>query len=53
MPKIEELPLRDIHLPETIGWFPPAIGWWLLIIFVPIISYFAIVLIQQFFQKLL
>ena len=51
MPKIEELPLRDIHLPETIGWFPPAIGWWLLIIFVPIISYFAIVLIQQFFQK--
>ncbi|MSR17139.1 MAG: DUF4381 domain-containing protein [Methylococcaceae bacterium] len=51
MPKIEELPLRDIHLPEAIGWFPPAIGWWLLIIFVPIISYLVIVLLQRFFQK--
>lgn len=23
-------PLRDIHLPEAIGIWPPAIGWWLL-----------------------
>lgn len=23
------LPLRDIHLPEAISWWPPAIGWWL------------------------
>jgi hypothetical protein len=24
-----QLPLRDIHLPGAIGWWPPAFGWWL------------------------
>ena len=28
------LPLRDIHLPETIGWWPPAPGWWLLAVII-------------------
>lgn len=27
---VSSLPLRDIHLPGPIGWWPPAIGWWLL-----------------------
>lgn len=26
----QELPLRDIHLPEAVSAWPPAIGWWLL-----------------------
>ena len=25
-----QLPLRDIHLPAAIGWWPPAFGWWIL-----------------------
>lgn len=28
---LPELPLRDIHLPASISWWPPALGWWLLL----------------------
>lgn len=37
---MNELPLKDIHLPEEILWWPPAPGWWLLLILVIIfVSY--------------
>ena len=31
-----ELPLRDIHLPEAISAWPPAIGWWILALLIPL-----------------
>ncbi len=27
-----QLPLRDLHLPTAIGWWPLAPGWWLLLV---------------------
>ena len=27
----EQIPLRDIHLPDPVGWWPLAPGWWFLI----------------------
>lgn len=36
----DALPLRDLHLPETIGWWPLAPGWWMLIaLFVAAVAY--------------
>lgn len=31
---VKDLPLKDIHLPEAITWWPLAIGWWILIVIV-------------------
>jgi hypothetical protein len=27
----EQIPIRDLHLPEAIGWWPLAPGWWVMI----------------------
>ncbi|MBM4206493.1 MAG: DUF4381 domain-containing protein [Gammaproteobacteria bacterium] len=32
-----QLPLRDIHVPEAVGWWPPAPGWWILAVLVPLL----------------
>lgn len=35
----QSLPLRDIHLPDAISWWPPAIGWWLLLVLIPLLIF--------------
>lgn len=37
-PQAQSLPLRDIHLPEPISWWPPAPGWWGLLILVLLLA---------------
>jgi hypothetical protein len=46
-----ELPLRDIHLPEAISWWPPAIGWWLLAVLMPLLLGFLYWLYKRLTRK--
>lgn len=34
---MDPLPLKDIHLPTGIDWWPPALGWWLVAIVLPLL----------------
>jgi hypothetical protein len=36
---MNELPLKDIHLPDTILWWPPAPGWWILAVLLALFAY--------------
>ncbi len=42
-----DLPLRDIHLPQAVGWWPLAPGWWLLIFLLILALVAAIALYQR------
>jgi Domain of unknown function (DUF4381) len=33
------LELRDIHLPDSVLWWPPAPGWWIVLLLILIIAY--------------
>lgn len=46
-----ELPLRDIHLPEAISWWPPAIGWWILAVLIPLCAYLSYKLYRHITRK--
>ncbi|HEY5603610.1 MAG TPA: DUF4381 domain-containing protein [Gammaproteobacteria bacterium] len=48
-PGIESLPLRDIHLPDGVAWWPPALGWWLLLALIMALA--ALVLIVRRINK--
>ncbi len=46
-----ELPLKDIHLPDAISWWPPAIGWWLLALLIPTLLVFSYWLYKRLTRK--
>ena len=47
----DQLPLRDIHLPETIGWWPPAMGWWILVILIPLLFFLIFLLYKKLTRR--
>ena len=42
--------LQDIHLPEPVSWWPPAVGWWLLVLTL-IIAVIASILYYRYWCK--
>ena len=46
-----ELPLRDIHIPDAISWWPPAIGWWILAVLIPFCLYLMFKLYKRVTRK--
>lgn len=44
---VTDLPLRDIHLPNPISWWPLAPGWWLLLGMVILLCVLALWLIRK------
>lgn len=47
----ESLPLNDIHLPDAIGLWPPAIGWWLLLLSAVIVLVLLYIAWQKYQKK--
>ena len=43
----DSLPLRDIHLPDPVSWWPPAMGWWILLLVSLIVIWALIALIKK------
>jgi hypothetical protein len=45
------LPLKDLHMPEMIGWWPLALGWWLLAVVIVLTIIFLIWLYKRLTRK--
>jgi len=47
----DTLDLRDIHLPDPVPWWPPAIGWWLVLLGVILLSILVFWLRKRWLKK--
>ena len=46
-----QIPIRDLHLPDPVGWWPLAPGWWILIaLFIAGLVWLAVAWIRQYRQ---
>ena len=43
-----QIPLRDLHLPDAIGWWPLAPGWWIVI---AVLAITALALLRKWLQR--
>lgn len=48
-----DLPLRDIHLPDPVSWWPLAIGWWILLGTILVAIGLIVFYIRKYFQPTL
>jgi hypothetical protein len=47
-----QIPLRDIHLPGEVAWWPPAPGWWLLLLIaLGVAAHFALRYARQYRER--
>lgn len=46
-----ELPLHDVHLPEAIGFFPLATGWWITMVLIPVLLWISYRIYKYLTQK--
>lgn len=44
--------LKDIHLPDAIGWWPPAFGWWLLLILVLVVILLVLISVRKRWERM-
>ncbi len=45
------LALKDIHTSQAIGWWPPAPGWWLVAVLVPVVIFLLFQLYKRLTRK--
>lgn len=46
-----ELPLRDIHIPEAISDWPLAMGWWIILLFIPLLLWVIFLIYKYLTQQ--